>query len=174
MEKEDSMKADDPRLEASLKAMTERVTKMDALTLAVLRGHLLLEQTMDEFLTASLFHCEHVLESRYSFLHKAQLCKAMSLNQNGNPIWELVWRGNELRNKIAHTLSTAEIKKKMDSLRAGYMDVLTPEQGKGQEKQTDDRIAEAAFLLAAGFLAAMLDDAKSRRAVIDKQWKPKQ
>lgn len=167
------MRTDDARLEKSRKEVTERVVKMNALTLAVLRSHLLVEQTMDEFLSASLFHPAHVRQSRFTFLHKAQICRAMSLNQNDDPLWEIFWNANELRNTIAHSLSADEIKKKMDRLRKTYMDVLTPEQAKGLENQTDDFIAQSALVLCAGFLATLQDDAKSRRKVIDEHWKPR-
>ncbi len=168
------MKTDDPRLEQARKEMIERRNKMDAIALAVVRGHLLIEQAMDDFLTASFFHPDHVLEGRFGFLHKAQMCRAMSLNQNEDQLWELLWRANELRNRIAHTLSADEIKKKMDRLRRGYMDVLTPEQAKGLEKQPDADIAQSAFALCAGFLVVLRHDAISRRRVIDAYWKPQQ
>ena len=42
------MKADDPRLEKARLEMFERVKKMDDLTLAVLRSHLLAEQCMTD------------------------------------------------------------------------------------------------------------------------------
>jgi hypothetical protein len=168
------MKTDDPRLTKSLKEAIERGKQMNALTLAVIRGHLLLEQAMDEFIRASLFHPQHVQQSRFQFLHKAQICKSMSLNQDGDAIWELVWDGNELRNKIAHSLSSDEIKKKMDRVRRVYLEVITPDQRKGVENDSDDRIAEAAFYLCAGFLATLREDAKSRRRLIEEQSKPRQ
>jgi hypothetical protein len=40
------MKTDDPRLEKARKEMLERIDKMDKLTLAMLRSHLLAEQCM--------------------------------------------------------------------------------------------------------------------------------
>ena len=164
------MRADDPRLEKGRKEAIERNKKLNALTLAVIRGHLILEQAIDEFLGASLFHPERVQQSRFQFLHKAQMCKSLSLHQNDNDIWALVWDGNELRNKVAHSLSPDEIKKKMDRVRKVYLDLLTPDQRKGVENDAEDRIAEAAFMLCAGFLATLQEDAKSRRRkLIDEQ-----
>jgi hypothetical protein len=97
----------------------------------------------------------------------------MSLNENNDPVWEVLWQGNELRNTIAHSLSADEIKKKMDRLRETYINMLTDEQGKGLENQPDDFIAQSALLFCAGFLATLQDDAKSRRKVIDEHWKPR-
>jgi hypothetical protein len=47
------MKSDDPRLEKTRQEMFDRVEKMNALTLAVLRSHLLAEQCMSEYIVAS-------------------------------------------------------------------------------------------------------------------------
>jgi hypothetical protein len=46
------LKTDDPRLEKSRQEMFERVEKMDALTIANLRSHLLAEQCMGDYLVA--------------------------------------------------------------------------------------------------------------------------
>jgi hypothetical protein len=60
------MKTDDPRLQKALKEYKERAKKMDALTLAVIKGHLLVEQAMDELIAASVFHPEFLRESRFA------------------------------------------------------------------------------------------------------------
>ena len=94
------MKTDDPRLEASLKELLERIKNMDVLTLAVIKGHLLLEQAMDDFIAASVFHPEHVQETRFSFMHKAKVCLSLCFNQNHDRIWDVVWQANSLRNMV--------------------------------------------------------------------------
>jgi hypothetical protein len=90
------MRTDDPRLEASRKAMEERVNKYNALVLASIKGHLAIEQAMDRFLEASLFHPEHVRESRFNFSHKVQMCRSMSLKQNEDRLWTVVWHANAI------------------------------------------------------------------------------
>jgi hypothetical protein len=69
-------------------------------------------------------------------------------------------------------VQTDEIQKKMDRVRKVYLEVLTRKQAEGVKNLPDDQIAASACYLAAGFLASMASDAKSRRAVIDKHWKP--
>ena len=46
------MKTDDPELEKARKEMFERIDKMDKLTLATLRSHLLAEQCMNDYIVA--------------------------------------------------------------------------------------------------------------------------
>ncbi|MGA7454049.1 MAG: hypothetical protein WBW73_23200 [Rhodoplanes sp.] len=47
------MKADDPRLEAKRQELFERIKKMDALMVTVLKNHIGLEQFMSEYLEAA-------------------------------------------------------------------------------------------------------------------------
>jgi hypothetical protein len=122
---------------------------------------------MDEFIGVSVFHPDYVLETRFNFAHKAKICLAMSLNQQHDRIWDLLWQANSLRNAIAHGDSADEIKRIMGAVRRLYLSILTPEQAKGVEKEPDDSIAQSTFLLCAGFLAALQDEAKSRRKIID-------
>src|SRR5215469_14921231 len=49
----DTVKTDDPQLEKSQKEMFERIEKMDKLTLATLRSHLLAEQCMNDYIITS-------------------------------------------------------------------------------------------------------------------------
>lgn len=166
------MQSDDPRIEASRRAMEERVNKYNALMLAVIKGHLAIEQAMDGFLEASLFHPAHVRESRFNFSHRIQMCRSMSLKQNEDKLWSVIWQVNALRNEMAHDVQTDQIQKKMERVRRVYLEVLTPKQAGGQKNLPDDQIAASACYLAAGFLASMESDAKSRRELIDRQWKP--
>jgi hypothetical protein len=76
------VKTDDERLEKSRKEMQERIEKMDSLALTVSKGHLAIEQCMDDLISAALPHPESVLtENRFSFSRKGHICQALSLGQ---------------------------------------------------------------------------------------------
>jgi hypothetical protein len=157
------MKFDDA-LEKSRHEVEQRIRNFNALTLAVIRSHLLLEQTIDNFPAAALFHPEYVRKT-FEFDQKINLCRSMCFNEDGDQIWKIVKAANELRNKIAHSLDQDQIAAKMKRLREAYLAVLTPEQAKEAEKLPDDRIAQDACVLCAGFLATTAGDAKARREV---------
>jgi hypothetical protein len=152
--------------------MEERVNKFNALMLAVLKGHLIIEQAMDELLRASFFHPDHVREDRFSFAQKARMCRSMSLVENKDGLWTVLSAVNKLRNQIAHSLDADEIQKKMDKLRKVFLSTLTAKQAASLEGQPDDFVAQSACVLCAGFLTMLQGDAKSRRKVIDDHWKP--
>jgi hypothetical protein len=165
------VKADDARLTAKIKEITERAKKIDELRLGVIKGHLMLEETLDAYLEASMFHPEHLKEARLTFHAKGHLAWAMSLNQDKDTLWYLLWTVNELRNKIAHKLDSDEIEGKMKYVRTSYIRYLSPQQAKHAETLSDPHIAEAACQLCAGFLSTLMEDAKSRRGTIDQHWK---
>jgi hypothetical protein len=166
------MKLDDARLEQSHREAQERIRSFNTLTLAVIRSHLLIEQTMDNFLAAALFHPEYVCKT-FGFDQKVKLCRSMCFNENGDQIWKIAKAANELRNTIAHSLDQHQITGKMKKLREVYLAVLTPEQAREAEKLHDHQIAEAACVLCAGFLATIESGAKARREVVKEHWKPR-
>ena len=152
----------------------ERIEKMDALALTVSKGHLAIEQCMDDLISAALPHPESVLtENRFSFSRKGHICQALSLGQHDDEIWKVFWTVNQLRNKIAHTLSIEEIRDRMDRLKRTYFDILTPKQIEGLKDQPDEYIALSACSICAGFIANVTEDAKARSKIIAENWKPR-
>jgi hypothetical protein len=168
------MRTDDPRLEASRKAMLERVAKYNALMLTTIKGHLLVEQTLDEFLAASLSDPEQIRGARFGFADKVRVCRAMSFDQSEDQLWTVIGCINGLRNAIAHGHGDKKIAEAMRTVKASYLASLTPEQAEGIKDLPDDQIAEGACVMCGGFLVTITNEAKSRRAAIDKNWKPGQ
>lgn len=142
------MKTDDPRLEKSRKEVIERVSRVNAMTLTVLMNHLVVEQFMDEFLTA------FGEKANGSFADKALHCQNLKPPEIDPPIWNVLTAANQLRNKIAHTLDQAEIKTTVDEVRAAYLAALSDQQRPYSEKLDDVHIADAAFELCAAYLVA--------------------
>ena len=82
-----------------------------------------------------------------------------------------MWDGTNFRNKVYTVCRPMILKRKWTGVRRVYLEILTPDQRKSVENDSDDRIAEAAFFCAASWVT-LQDDAKSRRKLIDEQWKP--
>lgn len=147
------MKADDPRLEKSRQEAIERVNRVNEMIVTVLKNHLVVEQFMDEFLAAS------GKKAKGTFADKAQHCQTLKPPEFDPPVWMVLTTANQLRNKITHTLDQAEIKTKMDEVRAAYLAALSDQQRLHAEKLDDIRIAAAAFELCAAYLVAATDTA---------------
>jgi hypothetical protein len=147
------VKTDDPRLEKSRQEMFERVEKMNALTLAVLRSHLLAEQCMGDYLIASGKKPKWVRKQK--FWTKIERCKKLAKREGDDDLWRILATANHLRNSIAHTLSSEEIAEKMKQLKDQYFAYLTAEQAAGLADEPDDFIAQSACLTCAGFIATL-------------------
>jgi hypothetical protein len=105
------MKTDDPGLEKRRQEMFERAEKLDALTLAVLRSHLLAEQCMGEYIVASGKKPKWVQREKFST--KMELSKKLAKAEGDGELWGVLSAANQLRNTIAHDLSSDKIAEKM-------------------------------------------------------------
>jgi hypothetical protein len=156
------VKADDPRLEQSRQEMFERAAKMDALSLAVLRSHLLAEQSMGDYLLANGKKPNWV--KKQNFRAKMETCKRFAKEDGANELWGVLNAANQLRNKIAHTLLSDKIAGKMKQLKDRYLACLTAKQAADLALQSDDYIAQSACLTCAGFIVTLTDQLARKSA----------
>jgi hypothetical protein len=152
-----TMKADDPRLEAKRKELFERIKRMDDLVLTIVKNHIGLEQFMSDFLDACGDDPEDL-----SFYEKIEASEDQNPEEIESTMWEVFYAANELRNKIAHTFDEAEVKQKLDVLRAVYIAVLnSPAQVEAAKKLTDAQLAAGAMELCGAYLAIATERVKA-------------
>jgi hypothetical protein len=162
------VRIDDPRLEASQKAMFERIEKYNAIVLAVTKGHLAIEDAMDEFIEATAANPQYIVdETRFMFALKAHICLSPCAEHHIDNIWSVLWAMNALRNKVAHTQELEKIQGQMDNLRKVLNNIFSAPQVKSLEKQPDHYIVVHASSLCAGFLATIAGEAKAKRRKAD-------
>jgi hypothetical protein len=133
------LKTDDPQLEKARKEMIERNDKMDKLTLATLRSHLLVEQSMNDHIVGRGVKRKWLIKKR--FWDKMQKCKTLAKEEGQDPLWDVLDAANHLRNAIGHTLSVGRIAEKMVQLKEKYLASLTEKQAAGLKGQPDDVIS---------------------------------
>jgi hypothetical protein len=150
---ENAVKTDDPRLEMAQKEMFDRIEKMDKLTIAILRSHLLAEQCMNDYIVANGVKRKWL--GKKTFWDKMQKCKVFAKEESKDALWDVLDAANQLRNTIAHTLSMDKIADKMAHLRKKYLASLTEKQAAGLKDQPDDFIAQSACITCAGFIATL-------------------
>jgi hypothetical protein len=140
------MKADDPLLEAKRQELFQRIQRMDELLLTVVKNHIGLEQFMGEYLEASGEDDPEDL----SFYQKIEACEEHNPQEMEAPTWQVFYKANELRNKIAHTFDEAMVKQKLDALRAAYIAALnSPAQKEAANRLTDAQLAQVPWSSAA-------------------------
>jgi hypothetical protein len=84
-------------------------------------------------------------------------CKKLAKGECDHELWGVLNATNQLRNTIAHTLSSEKIAEKMQLLKGRYLACLTAEQAAGLADQPDDSIAQSACVTCAGFIATLMD-----------------
>jgi hypothetical protein len=147
------MKTDDPELEKAQKEMFERAEKMDKLTLAVLRSHVVAKQCMTDYILAGGVRRKWFIKK--TFWDKMEKCKLLAKEEGKDPLWGVLEAANELRNKIAHTLAADKIADKMVQLKKKYLASLTAKQAADLKDQPDDYIALSACSTCAGYIATL-------------------
>jgi uncharacterized protein YutE (UPF0331/DUF86 family) len=155
------LKSDDKDLEKRLQELFERNKKMDALTLSVLRTHLLAEQCMVDYILATGVKRKWLRNK--TFADKIKKCKLLAKDEGDAELWNILDAANQLRNTIAHSLSAEKISEKTKELKQRYFDFLTEEQAAGLAGQPDDFIAMSACSTCSGFIATLESRARTKK-----------
>lgn len=103
----------------------------------VLKGHLFIEEIMTRAIEKFVWHSEYVDEVRLSFSQKLSLCRAMSVDDENNTMWDLIAGLNRLRNAFSHSLEGTKRKEATDNLRNLYLVELGLRELPEQEKPED-------------------------------------
>ena len=85
----------------------------DDVTLIVLKGHLLIEESLREVVGTVVAHAELLEEARLSFSQLMHLAKAMSWRNHDSDIWDILKIINSLRNDLAHRLEPEKLEVKV-------------------------------------------------------------
>src|SRR5712664_3950734 len=100
------MKLTEEEIKERVAAAQERRKKLVDLRLAVLEGHLLMEEALNDFLEEALFNPEQVKLDRTNFHVKGNFAVSLAANRVKDEMWPVFWAINQLRNKLAHNLDS--------------------------------------------------------------------
>jgi hypothetical protein len=151
-------------------AAQERRKKIIDLRLAVLEGHLLMEEALNGFLEASLFNPEQLNATRVNFHTKGNFAVSLAARRDKDEMWAVLWSINQLRNELAHNLDSKKIDERLSFLRKTYVDALEPKPAEYAKTQPDKDLVDSACGVCAGFLGQLASEAKARRTIIDQHW----
>ena len=110
----------DAGLPAAYKRFIEQFRQVDESVVAVLKGHLLIEEALDGIIGAFVFHAECLSGARLTFKQKLQIARAISLREESNSMWSIPVALNSLRNEFAHRLKSPRRAQKMKALLDAY------------------------------------------------------
>jgi hypothetical protein len=165
------MKLSEAEIKKRITAAQERRKRIIDLRLAVLEGHLVMEEALNGFIEASLFDPEQLKLARTNFHLKGDFAVSLAANRHKDEMWAVFWAINQLRNEMAHNLDSKKIDEKMSFLRKSYIDALEPNPAAYAKTQTDKDLVDSASGVCAGFLGQLTSEAKTRRGIIDQHWK---
>ena len=165
------MKTDSEEFKKLVEEARGRDKRLDELRIVVIKWHLLVEQALDIMLTSAVFNPEGLEIDGMKFHPKGQLAVALSLKEDKDPIWNVFWALNQLRNKIAHNVEQKIVDEKVNYLRKAYVASSDPSQRAEAEKLKDGELVKEASAWVIGFLSHLTMDAKDRRGILDKHWK---
>jgi hypothetical protein len=85
-------------------------------TAVILRGHLLIEELLDELITASLKDASALMDARLTFFQKLCIAQGIIGRTTNDLMWKPIKELNKLRNEISHKLPDATFSRKMDAV----------------------------------------------------------
>jgi hypothetical protein len=132
---------------------------VDDEALVVLKGHLIVEEKLDEIIEAFVFHPEQLEAARLSFAQKVVIARSLSLDEHENTVWDLILKLNTLRNRLAHSLDGTARDRAMEALRVSY----SREFGGKPPEETDVIFLTSVATLSLGFLGSFLKEVNRLR-----------
>lgn len=167
-----------PEITKAIDKFQQEMASVDEVAHVLLKGHLLIEESLVRIVEQYLFHREHLAEARLSFHQKMTLCQALCLRKNAYGEWDLISSINSLRNEIAHQLNSATRNTKMSRTKEIFFREAAAFKGIDEiKKESDAGILLKACALCSGFLATFEADSKGYRAMIhalDREHHPKE
>ena len=107
---EDQSADDDAAAKRALRLLPDS----DDLTLLILKGHLMVEEELNIFLSTYPFRTEALEHARLTFLQKLWIIKAFAPFLARESIWTRAETLNQLRNKIAHQPEVEDLDAQID------------------------------------------------------------
>src|ERR1700690_952741 len=96
------------------KKFSRHISKLQDLSLIILRGHLLIEEQLELFLTLAARAPDELKEARLTYAQKLQLVRAFSGIKD--EIFEFAAAINKVRNYLAHRLEVDDLPTRIDSI----------------------------------------------------------
>ena len=98
--------------ELAEKRFLRLMPKTQDLSLIVLKGHLLIEEILQEIINQHLKEPDALSDARLTFFHRLRLVQA--LTGKTARVWKSVEKLNQIRNQLAHKLEPSDLESRID------------------------------------------------------------
>jgi len=153
--------------ETLMKRVSETFNDFDETVLVVIKGHLLIEELLDEIIGTFVHHPDYIEDARLSFSHKIHIAKSMSLSEHNNGMWAIATKLNALRNNLAHSLNSPKRQDKTKAVIDAYLREANDDQ-KEMINGTDEHMIllfVTSYMI--GFLNSFLQEVQRFREVVN-------
>jgi len=159
---------DEARKNNAIKDIQEHLSQVDEVALIVLKGHLLIEESLGRIISNFVFHEDKIDSARLSFYQKVWIGRSMSLREQDNSMWDLIVAINALRNDLAHSLNSPKRQNKIDRVLSLYEAETVDMEDGPKLSEFDEAHIKIAFAisLCTGFLSTFEAEVERFKAVV--------
>ncbi len=150
-----------------LAKLEEHLRYVDESALVILKGHLVIEEALNEIIRTFVFHSEQLEGARISYAQKVALARSMSLDEHNNEMWQLVLAVNSLRNELAHALTSPKRVTKTKALIDLHKKLRGSTTVADGSEVPEHVLLSFAVTYALGFLSGFIEEVRRFRSMLD-------
>ena len=152
---------------ADFQRLRQHLPDEDDIDLIILKGHLLLEESLERIIRTIVAQGDLLKNDLLSFYQKAWLARAMSWSQHRGKLWDLILTLNTLRNALVHHLEPPEFDAKVKAFLASASTDYGPSGLREEIRNSPvpDQLRHAIVVLM-GFLGSCEQDARAYRKAV--------
>ena len=141
------------------------IPKSRDLTLILLKGHLLIEELLRDFLEGMSEHPSAVRDAKLTFFQRFRVAQALSVMPIEHKLWKLIRELNRLRNELSHHAEVRALEEEVDRLVRPFCEPGFKRSNSPRDRAT--RLVNT-FALALGFLSGFIDGELTTRKEVQK------
>ena len=144
----------------------DEIKYVDDTAQIVLKGHLVAEDLMNKAIESFVLHGEYIDNVKLQFHQKIEFCKAISVSESKNNMWNMLKHINVVRNALSHSLDAERRSKAIQSLRTIY-DQEFPSNSRNIKGISEDAaLCMAAISGVLGYLHAFLEEVQRFEEIV--------
>ncbi len=145
----------------SLARFKKHMPRSNDLTLIILKGHLLIEQEMNDIINSSLIYPKALLEARLTFSQRLALLKSLYGVTGVDYAYDIIEQLNILRNKLVHNLEINDLQKNIIKFVQDIEKLTNPESDIQNSKITLEKRLASSMAFLCGIMCGLREGLNS-------------
>lgn len=156
------------RLEEKHRQLAKIFGDIDRESLVILKGHLLIEESLNFIIENFVHHSEFMNNARLTFYQKLYIARSMSLSEQDNSMWLIIEKINTLRNDFSHRLESDKREAKIQIIVSLYkLEMKATENEHDWENEELPIFLAYVISLCIGFLSEFESEVKRFKTVVN-------